>query len=317
MHNKLRIIYFGTPEFAVEGLRTLLLNNYNIVGVVTAPDKPAGRGRKIQESDVKKFAIENNLNVLQPTNLKSEEFTSQLKELNADLQIIVAFRMLPKIVWDMPKYGTFNLHASLLPQYRGAAPINWAIINGEKETGVTSFFLNENIDTGNIILQEKINISETDNVGVLYEKLMKLGGKVILTTVKQIEDGTVKEISQEKLLDNIEQKPAPKIYRKNLSIDWNKPTTEIYNFIRGLSPYPTAWTKIDGKILKLYEVKKSISNHSNKCGQIDTDKKSYIKIFTKDGFIELKDVQIEGKRRIKVDEFLRGFNGVFEINKKI
>lgn len=308
MPEKLRIIYFGTPEFAIEGLKTLLANNYNIVGVVTAPDKPAGRGRKIHESDVKKFAVENKLNVLQPTNLKSEEFAKQLEDLNANLQIIVAFRMLPKVIWDMPEYGTFNLHASLLPQYRGAAPINWAIINGEKETGVTSFFINENIDTGNIILQEKIQIKESDNVGVLYENLMKLGGEVILKTVNLIEKGNVKEINQDKLADGNAPKSAPKIYRKDLKINWNKSTKEIHDYIRGLSPYPTAWTKIDGKILKIYEIKFKLESHNKKCGEIDSDKKTYLKIYTQDGFIELLKIQIEGKKQMLIDEFLRGFN---------
>jgi methionyl-tRNA formyltransferase len=310
MTKKLKIIYYGTPEFAVEGLKVLLENNYNIVGVVTAPDKPAGRGQKIQESDVKKFAVKNNLKVLQPKNLKSEEFQAELKSLEADLQIIVAFRMLPKQVWDMPKYGTFNLHASLLPQYRGAAPINWAIINGETETGVTSFFLNENIDTGNIILQEKIEISENDNVGTLYEKLMKLGGKVILKTVEQIEQRTVKEKKQDEILKGTEPKSAPKIFRKDLNIDWCKSSKEIYDYIRGLSPYPVAWTKLGGKTLKIYKAEYSLENQNKNCGEIISDKKTFMHICTKDGIIKLLEVQLEGKKKMQIDEFLRGANNI-------
>jgi len=310
MTKKLKIIYYGTPEFAVEGLKVLLENNYNIVGVVTAPDKPAGRGQKIQESDVKKFAVKNNLKVLQPKNLKSEEFKAELKSLEADLQIIVAFRMLPKQVWDMPKYGTFNLHASLLPQYRGAAPINWAIINGETETGVTSFFLNENIDTGNIILQEKIEISKNDNVGTLYEKLMKLGGRVILKTVEQIEQGTVKEKKQDEILKGTEPKSAPKIFRKDLNIDWCKSSKEIYDYIRGLSPYPVAWTKLGGKTLKIYKAEYSLENQNKNCGEIISDKKTFMHICTKDGIIKLLEVQLEGKKKMQIDEFLRGANNI-------
>ena len=310
MRKNLRIIYYGTPEFAVEGLKTLLQNNYNIVGVVTAPDKPAGRGQKIQESDVKKFAVANNLKVLQPTNLKSEEFQAELKALEADLQIIVAFRMLPKQVWDMPKHGTFNLHASLLPQYRGAAPINWAIINGETQTGVTSFFLNENIDTGNIILQEKIEISEKDNIGTLYEKLMKLGGEVILKTVKLIEQDKVVETKQEEILNGSEPKLAPKIFRKDLNIDWCKSSKKIYDYIRGLSPYPVAWTKLSGKMLKIYAAEYSLENHNKNCGEIISDKKTFMHICTKDGIIKLLELQLEGKKKMQIDEFLRGANNL-------
>jgi len=308
--NNLKIIYYGTPEFAVEGLKALIKKKYNIVGVVTAPDKPAGRGQKIQESDVKKFARANNLNVLQPTNLKSEKFQTELKKLDADLQIIVAFRMLPKTVWNMPKYGTFNLHASLLPNYRGAAPINWAIINGETETGVTSFFLNENIDTGNIILQEKIKINEKDNIGTLYEKLMKLGGEVILKTVELIEKDEVIETKQEEILNGNEPKLAPKIFRKDLSIDWCKSSKEIYDYIRGLSPYPVAWTKISGKMLKIYKAEYSLENHNKNCGEIISDKKTFIHICTKDGIIKLLELQLEGKKKMQIDEFLRGANNL-------
>ncbi len=314
MNKNLRIVYFGTPEFAVAGLKLLLENNYNIVGVVTAPDKPAGRGKKLKASDVKIFAQKNNLKILQPANLKSDEFINELKQLNADLQIVVAFRMLPEIVWNMPPMGTFNLHASLLPQYRGAAPINWAIINGEKETGVTSFFLQHEIDTGNIILQEKISISENDNAGTLHDKLMNLGAKIILDTVKLIESGNVKTIPQDKIeTENL--KKAPKIFKNDTKINWENNSEFVYNFIRGLSPYPTAWTKINNKILKIYSARKtSETNNSNKPGNIITDKKTFLKIACKDYYLEILELQLEGKKRLKTPEFLMGFNGEFVIN---
>ena len=307
MTNDLRIVYFGTPDFAVEGLKVLVENNYKIVGVVTAPDKPAGRGKKISESAIKKYAISEGLKVLQPTNLKSDEFVNELKTLNANLQIVVAFRMLPEIVWDMPKLGTFNLHASLLPQYRGAAPINWTIINGETKTGVTTFFLQHEIDTGNIILQKEVEITETDNAETLHDKLMKLGGSVILTTVKQIESGNINSTPQN---NEAELKPAPKIFKPDTEINWNNSTEETYNFIRGLSPYPASWTKINNKILKVFETKKDYNTISS--DKIITDNKTYLKVKTKDGYISLLSVQLEGKKRIIISDFLRGYND--EIN---
>jgi methionyl-tRNA formyltransferase len=252
MIKNLKIVYFGTPDFAVAGLKTLIDNNYNIAAVVTAPDKPAGRGKKLKSSAIKEFAQKHNLKILQPNNLKSPGFIEELRNLNANLQVIVAFRMLPEIVWAMPKYGTFNLHASLLPQYRGAAPINWAIINGEKETGVTSFFLKQKIDTGNIILQKKTDIKETDNAGTLHDKLMILGAEVILETVKLIEQEKVNPIPQDKIISG-KLKTAPKIFKNDTIINWDKKALEIHNLVRGLSPYPAALTKLNGKTLKIYE----------------------------------------------------------------
>jgi len=303
MNSNLRIVYFGTPDFAVEGLKTLVENNYNIVGVVTAADKPAGRGKKISESAIKKYAVSEGLKILQPTNLKSDEFVNELKSLNANLQIVVAFRMLPEIVWNMPELGTFNLHASLLPQYRGAAPINWAIINGEPKTGVTTFFLQHEIDTGNIILQEEVEITETDNAETLHDKLMKLGGSVILKTVKQIESGNISSTPQN---NYAELKSAPKIFKPDTEINWDNSTKYIYNFIRGLSPYPASWTKINGKFLKVFETEKDFSDDSK--NKVLTDNNTFLKIKTNDGYISLKSVQLEGKKRMNISDFLRGYN---------
>ncbi len=305
MNSNLRIVFLGTPDFAVEGLKKLVVNNYNIVGIVTAPDKPAGRGKKISQSAIKIYANEQNLNILQPTNLKNEAFIAELKLLKADLQIIVAFRMLPEVVWNMPKYGTFNLHASLLPQYRGAAPINWAIINGETKTGVTTFFLQHEIDTGNIILQEDVQILETDNAETLHDKLMILGGKLILETVQQIEKESVNSITQQV---TTEIKLAPKIFKENTKIDWNKSSVEIHNFVRGLSPYPTAWTILDGKILKIYKTELNLKN-TLESKQILTDFKTFLKIKTLDGYLSILELQLEGKKRMDISEFLRGYNG--------
>ena len=305
MSNDLRIVYFGTPDFAVEGLKVLIENNYHIVGVITAPDKPAGRGKKISESAIKKYAKSVNLKVLQPANLKSDEFVNQLKSLNANLQIVVAFRMLPEIVWNMPKLGTFNLHASLLPQYRGAAPINWVIINGEEKTGVTTFFLQHEIDTGNIILQEEVEITESDNAETLHDKLMTLGGSVILKTVKQIESGNISSTPQ-KNIENL--KLAPKIFKSDTEINWDNSTEYIYNFIRGLSPYPASWTKINGKFLKIYETEKDFYENSE--NEVLTDNNSFLKIKTNDGYISLKSVQLEGKKRMNISAFLRGYNQI-------
>ena len=309
MTNNLRIVYFGTPDFAVEGLKVIVENNYNIVGVITAPDKPAGRGKKLSESAIKKYAINNGLKVLQPTNLKSNEFVNELKTLNANLQIVVAFRMLPEIVWNMPELGTFNLHASLLPQYRGAAPINWVIINGETKTGVTTFFLQHEIDTGNIILQEEIKISENDNAETLHDKLMKLGGSVILKTVKQIESGNINSTPQN---NESELKLAPKIFKPDTKINWDNSTKYIYDFIRGLSPYPASWTKINGKFLKIFETEKDFITVSS--DKIITDNKTYLKIKTNDGYISLLSVQLEGKKRIIISDFLRGYNNEINID---
>lgn len=306
--NGLRIVYMGTPEFAVAGLQRLLEANYAVVGVVTAPDRPAGRGRKIQESAVKKYANKQGLPVLQPTNLKKSEFLAQLKTLNANLQIVVAFRMLPKLVWDMPLYGTFNLHASLLPQYRGAAPINWAIINGEKQTGVTTFFIDDKIDTGEIILQKKTSIGAEETAGELHDRLMVLGATLILKTVEQIEKGQIKATKQPSF-DTL--KSAPKIHRETCEIDWSKSILSIYNQIRGLSPYPTAFTTLvdDGVefFLKIYRAKQEFENHTHKVGTLICDKKT-MKVAVQNGYINLIEIQLPGKRKMKVTEALNGLS---------
>jgi methionyl-tRNA formyltransferase len=307
--NKLRIIFMGTPDFAVPSLDILIKNNYHVVAVITAPDKPAGRGRKLHQSAVKKYAVEHNLPVLQPTNLKSPEFLDELKTYRADLQVVVAFRMLPEAVWRMPRLGTFNLHASLLPKYRGAAPINWAIINGEKETGVTTFFLQQEIDTGEIIFQEKVSISDTDTAGTLHDKLMHIGAKTVLKTVQAIEKGTVKTYPQ----NNEDACAAPKIFKNDCLIDWHNTNEIIYNKIRGLSPYPTAFTYLkpkagDKKVLKIYfaeKINKQIDAHP---GTIISDNKNYIHIATANGLLSLTDLQLEGKKRLPVKDFLNGIN---------
>lgn len=302
----LRIVFMGTPEFAVAILDHLVNNNYNVVGVVTAPDKPAGRGRKLQESAVKEYALSQGLTVLQPNNLKDSTFLEDLKSLQANLQVVVAFRMLPQVVWQMPKYGTFNLHASLLPNYRGAAPINWAIINGETETGVTTFYIDDKIDTGEIILQEKTKILPDETAGSLHDKLMELGAGLVLRTIQQIEKGAVERKKQG---DVQELKSANKIYKETCMIDWDLPMDKIYDHIRGLSPYPTAWTTLhdsgETSILKIYSVVKAREAHSLKNGSLMHDKKS-IKVAVQGGFLELLEVQLPGKRKMKVHELLNG-----------
>src|SRR6185295_14348671 len=258
--NNLRIIFIGTPEFAVPSLEILVESEFNVVAVITAPDKPQGRGQKLTSSPVKECAVKYSIPVLQPTNLKSPEFITELKSYNATLQVVVAFRMLPEVVWAMPSLGTFNLHASLLPQYRGAAPINWAIINGEKETGATTFFLKHEIDTGSIIYQEKENISDDDNVGALYERLMNKGASLVLKTVKAIETGNVPSQAQD---ESQKLKHAPKIFKETCEISWNQPTEIIRNFVRGLSPYPAAWTRLNGKVFKLFEVQSIVDSRQS------------------------------------------------------
>ncbi|MEP5106119.1 MAG: methionyl-tRNA formyltransferase, partial [Ekhidna sp.] len=275
------------------------------VAVITAPDKPKGRGKKLGISAVKSYALEAELDILQPTNLKDPAFIEELRSYHADLQIVVAFRMLPVAVWDMPRLGTFNLHASLLPQYRGAAPINWAIINGETETGVTTFFLKHEIDTGEIIFQEKEPINENDNVGSLYTRLMEKGADLVLKTVKAIEQVDYPQLPQE--IDK-PLKSAPKIFKEDCRIDWQQPSENIRNFVRGLSPYPAAWTQLDGKGMKVFEVQKSTEGTNKPIGELYSDDKNYIRINTKDGTLDLLDLQLEGKKRMKVDEFLRGYH---------
>ena len=368
----LRIVYMGTPDFAVEALRQLVEGGYNVVGVITMPDKPAGRGHKIQYSPVKQYALEQNLPLLQPEKLKDEAFVQALREWKADLQIVVAFRMLPEVVWNMPRLGTFNLHASLLPQYRGAAPINWAVINGDTETGITTFFLQHEIDTGKVIQQVRVPIADTDNVEVVHDKLMILGGKLVLETVDAILNDTVKPIAQEdmavvgelrpapkifketcridwnspvkKVHDKLmilggklvletvdailndtvkpiaqedmavvgELRPAPKIFKETCRIDWNSPVKKVYDFIRGLSPYPAAWSELvssegEAVVMKIFESEKIYEAHQLPVGTVVTDGKKYIKVAVPDGFVSVLSLQLPGKKRLKTDELLRGF----------
>ena len=302
----LRIVFMGTPDFAVATLDALLKANFNVVGVITAVDKPAGRGRKVKQSAVKKYALENNLSILQPINLKNEKFIHDLKALNANLQVVVAFRMLPKIVWQMPKYGTFNLHASLLPDYRGAAPINWAIINGEAITGVSTFFIDEKIDTGSIILQEKVVIEKNETVGELHDKLMIIGSILVVKTVHQIKEGYVKSTQQSEK----DGKLAPKIFSDTCKIDWNAPLNSIYNLIRGLNPYPTAWTVLlnnnEKMKLKIFDVKKENIIHQHAIGFVITSKKE-IRVAVKNGFIKIESLQLAGKRKMGSESLLNGF----------
>lgn len=300
----MRILYLGTPEFAVAPLKRLIEEKYNIAAVVTAPDKPAGRGQKLQMSAVKAFAIEHQLKVLQPEKLRDESFVSELKSLEIDLGIVVAFRMLPEKIWNLPKLGTFNLHASLLPQYRGAAPIHWAVIKGEKETGVTTFFLQHEIDTGEIILQEKVDIHEKDTTGTMYEKLMNIGAELVLKTVSLVEKGNY--ITQKQITDNIELKSAPKVFKEMAEIDCNESVERIFNLVRGMNPFPTAWIKLNQNVYKIFEIEKEIIQHDLAIKSIVTDHKSYLKIACSNGFIHIKVLQAEGKRRMNIDEFLRG-----------
>lgn len=309
----LRIVYMGTPEFAVESLKRLVEGGYNIVGVITMPDKPMGRhGSVLQPSPVKQYAVSQGLKVLQPEKLKNEEFVAELRSLNADLQIVVAFRMLPEVVWNMPRLGTFNLHASLLPQYRGAAPINWAVINGDNETGITTFFLKHEIDTGEIIDQVRVPIADTDNVEVVYERLMRLGGDLVLKTVDAILEGSVKTIPQEELAQVGELRPAPKIFKETCRIDWTIGVKRIYDFVRGLSPYPAAWTELyqegtDPVMLKIFETEKLFCEHSLAPGTIVTDCKTYFKIASSDGYVNVLSLQLAGKKRMEINDFLCGY----------
>ena len=308
----LRIVYMGTPDFAVESLRCLVEGGYNVVGVITMPDKPAGRGHKLQFSPVKQYALEHSLPLLQPEKLKDEAFVEALREWKADLQIVVAFRMLPEVVWNMPRLGTFNLHASLLPQYRGAAPINWAVINGDTETGITTFFLRHEIDTGEVIQEVRIPIADTDDVGIVHDKLMMLGGKLVTETVDAILNDVVKPIPQEEMAVVGELRPAPKIFKDTCRIDWNQPVKRIYDFIRGLSPYPAAWSELvqpDGEtvVMKIFETEKIIQSHQLTPGTLLTDGKTYIHVAAADGIIGIRALQLPGKKRLKTDELLRGF----------
>jgi methionyl-tRNA formyltransferase len=318
---KIRIVFMGTPEFAVASLEALVKADYNIVGVVTAPDKPAGRGMKLQESDLKKYAVKHHLKILQPEKLKNPEFLEELRSLNADLQIVVAFRMLPEAVWDMPTIGTINLHGSLLPQYRGAAPINWAIINGEKETGVTTFKLKHEIDTGDILLQEKIEIGENETAGELHDKMKEVGAQLLVKTVEGLADGTIQETSQSSIVSRESSetdsqltthnsrllKHAPKITTQTCRIDWNKTVDEIHNLIRGLSPYPAAFTELGDKTIKIYRSEKEHAVPTSKPGRWESNGKTYLKFAAKDGYIHLKEIQLEGKKKMLIEDFLRGY----------
>jgi len=320
MHPKeIRIVFMGTPDFAVASLKALVENGYQIAGVITAPDKPAGRGRQLSESAIKKYAVENNLKVLQPEKLKNPEFIAELESLKADLQIVVAFRMLPEIVWNKPPMGTFNLHASLLPQYRGAAPLNRAIINGETETGVTTFLLSHEIDTGQIIFQGKVNIAENDTVGDLHDRLMVLGSELVLKTVDALAEGKVQPIDQSQMIDNPERvKQAPKIFKEDCRIDWTKDTESVRNLIRGLSPYPTAWTefmhpdKAEIITAKIFFATPDNSTLPAAPGTIQTDGKKFLKIACPDGWLSITDIQLSGKKQMKIDELLRGFQHIGE-----
>lgn len=312
----LRIIFMGTPEFAVASLHALVEEGYNVVGVITMPDKAVGRGYKLQPSAVKQYALKRGLKVLQPERLKDPSFLEELKSLRADLQIVVAFRMLPEVVWNMPPLGTFNLHASLLPQYRGAAPINWALINGEKETGVTTFFLSHEIDTGRIIFREKTPITEDENAGTLHDRLMEMGAGLVTRTVDAILDGSMVTVPQSEMVEKeVTLKSAPKIFRETCRVDWHHTAAEVYNQIRGLSPYPAAWTELitepEGEPLrfKLLATERIISKtHSLKYGTIRTDNRSYLDVAVSDGFIRITELQLQGKKRMRTTDFLNGFS---------
>ncbi|MFC4230885.1 methionyl-tRNA formyltransferase [Parasediminibacterium paludis] len=302
----LRIVFMGTPEFAVASLDALVQAGCNIVGVITAPDKPAGRGMQLTQSAVKKYAVEKGLYTLQPEKLKNPEFLVELKGLKADIQVVVAFRMLPEIVWSMPPMGTINVHGSLLPQYRGAAPINWAIINGETETGVTTFKLQHAIDTGNILLQQTMPIPENATLGDIHDTMKEIGATTLVKTMQGLADGSIKEVPQN-IANNPNLKHAPKIFTETCEIDWHQSAADIHNLVRGLSPYPAAFTTLNNKKLKIFKSKKEITSHSEAMGSVITDNKTYLKFSCADGFVHVLDMQLEGKKRLLVEEFLRGY----------
>ena len=312
---EIRIVFMGTPDFAVESLKALVENGYNIVGVITAPDKPAGRGQQLNESAVKQYAAKQGLHILQPEKLKNPDFIAELESLRADLQVVVAFRMLPEIVWAMPPMGTFNLHGSLLPKYRGAAPLNWAVINGETETGVTTFLLSHEIDTGKIMFQERTPIGENDTVGDIHDRLMVIGAKLVVKTVDALANGEVEAIDQEKLIsDGLQVKHAPKIFKDGCRIDWTRDTESVRNLIRGLSPYPTAWTELvhpekkEVLTAKIYATLRDNSCLPAAPGTLQTDGKKYLRIACPDGWLSVTEIQLSGKKRMKIDELLRGFH---------
>ena len=306
---KLRMVFMGTPEFAVPSLDILYKAGYNIMGVITAPDKPSGRGMKTAESAVKKYAVDKNLNILQPEKLKDPDFIEKLKYLKADIQVVVAFRMLPEVVWNMPPMGTINLHGSLLPQYRGAAPINWAIINGEKETGITTFKLQHEIDTGDILLQESFPIGETDSTGDVHDKMKEIGAQLLLKTIKSLADDSIKEVPQ---LSTVNYNPstikhAPKIFTETCKIDFTNTVEDVYNLIRGLAPYPAAFTFLGDKKLKIYRAEKITQQPSVKPGKFETDEKTYLQFACSDGYIKVLELQMEGKKKMITTDFLRGY----------
>ncbi len=299
-----RIVFMGTPEFAVASLEAILLAGYTVAGVVTAPDKPAGRGMQVTESAVKKVAREKGLPTLQTEKIKAPEFLEALGALGADLQIVVDFRMLPEVVWNKPPMGTVNLHGSLLPQYRGAAPINWAVINGETETGVTTFKLRQDIDTGNILLQDRFPIGATETAGEVHDRMKLIGAQLLVRTIAGLAEGTLHEIPQ---VDSLTLKHAPKLFTETCRIDWNKSMSEIYNLIRGLSPFPTAFTELDGKLLKIFRSEKEAGAPAVRPGQVETDQKTWLRFATPDGYIRVTELQLEGKKRMKTEDFLRGY----------
>ena len=313
----IRVVFMGTPEFAVASLEALIQAGYHIVGVITAPDKPGGRGMKLQESAVKKYAVEKGLHILQPAKLKNPLFLEELHSLKADVQVVVAFRMLPELVWNMPPMGTINVHGSLLPQYRGAAPINWAIINGEKETGVTTFKLQHEIDTGNILLQEKISIGENETAGELHDRMKITGAQLLVKTLEGLVKGSLMEQPQElrnnssdvnnKHTSSLVLKHAPKIFTETCRINWNEGVDAIHNLVRGLSPFPGAFTQMDGKTLKIWKSIKEHTQPGNSPGAYNTDRKTYLRFAAKDGFIHVMELQMEGKKRLSIQEFLRGY----------
>lgn len=313
---QLRIVFMGTPDFAVASLQALVNGGYNIAGVITGPDKPAGRGKKLSEPAVKKFAVEKGLKVLQPEKLKNPDFIEELRSLKADLQVVVAFRMLPEVVWNMPPLGTFNLHGSLLPHYRGAAPLNWAVINGETKTGVTTFLLDKEIDTGKILFKREIKIGENDTVGDIHDRLMEMGATLVTETVDALAAGNVKPIPQDELLQGEEVKHAPKIFKDDCRIDWTNDTEKVRNLIRGLSPYPAAWSTLVNKItaekvpVKIYFAQKVEEAPADSVGAVRTDGKMYLNVACKNGWLGITDLQLAGKKRMKIDDFLRGFHQI-------
>ncbi len=307
-YQDLRIVFMGTPEFAVASLNSLVTAGCNVVGVVTAPDKPSGRGMKLTESAVKKYAVEKGLRVLQPDKLKHPFFVEELQSLEADLQVVVAFRMLPEVVWNMPPMGTVNVHGSLLPDYRGAAPINWALINGETHTGITTFKLQHEIDTGNILLQERIAIGEDETAGELHDRMKETGAALLLKTIKGLAENSIREMPQPNLhADGSQPKHAPKIFTETCRIDWSKTVEEVYNLVRGLSPYPAAFTYLDNKLLKIYHCKKEPAPHTLEYGMVKSDGKTYLQFACRNGFISITDCQLEGKKRMLTEDFLRGY----------